>query len=764
MMNIVKDELYFNNILEALKYKLYFKGEKLFLQCIGRLILEDVASVPAIKISVNFGAKLQQYEDTDFSNSFMLVGTYSQETQLLTYEIELSKDLALNDLWMTTKLSIDADEGTIYRALQGQFEVFEEEAFDRSGVLQVSNFIDTRIVHEVDKDINTPEMSEQQIAQQEYMNVLAATYKKQYATRLYYSFCGDSNREMRLLFGVDLSGFVLENSYIPQLADDPLFNDYLKAMKVDSVDVTVYGDGFAYGVPSAEGVNSFEMAATNVFNGSLDATDIDFKSKLLDCRASVTYQDPIQNYLNTTLVPALQAEIETLYSLTSYGNSTELDIYNLNYSQIKNTLFYASLILFNKMNNLGIIASNADYIYCDEQLLNRLVLINQMLQDYFKKLIANNAATSAMVSQLQINFDEKIEVPPKSKYVDVIQTQKTGLGLPSVLKGDFAAATKDYLFKYFDSTTAQIGSTVYDLNSISYGCLPARMMKLNDEQFINYFSFTKNKLTSKEIYDYYNALLKIIEINSDQEVKLPPSVKLGGITNEQYLAQERSRQLSFMLDSLTILAQSIDPTESAAQANVFSTSIDLDIQKLPDSLKTNACLDDDTTAAGTTNVDVTGLNVTNALPASLFAPIVAKTVQAINETSLYNYKSVFSESSALTNLQGNDILAVPLVFAAQSYAEGATLKGFEASEPVLTNFINFALLYFMIKYLFRIEYLDVEADEFKTLDSTAFINNLETNNRDLLCRVSPYKSGALGVSQPKLLSLPIYSRHFVIKK
>ena len=48
-----------------IKYKLYFKGEKLFLQCISSLLLEDAASIPSIKINVNLGFKLQEYDGAE---------------------------------------------------------------------------------------------------------------------------------------------------------------------------------------------------------------------------------------------------------------------------------------------------------------------------------------------------------------------------------------------------------------------------------------------------------------------------------------------------------------------------------------------------------------------------------------------------------------------------------------------------------------------------------------------------------------------------
>ena len=92
------------------------------------------------------------------------------------------------------------------------------------------------------------------------------------------------------------------------------------------------------------------------------------------------------------------------------------------------------------------------------------------------------------------------------------------------------------------------------------------------------------------------------------------------------------------------------------------------------------------------------------------------------------------------------------------------MKNFNTPEPALSNLINSALLYFTIKYLFRIQYLDVEDGLFKDLDNKSFVENLETKSRDLICRISSYKNGTFGVSQPKLLTLPIYSKHFVITK
>jgi len=751
IMKLVQDQLYFNNILESLKYKLYFKGSQLYLRCSVRLVLEDASLAPFMKASVNFGPQLQEYNETNFSNSFMLANVYDEETNLLNYEINIPIKIAFNNLWMTTKLS-----------MYGEFQVFEEQIFDMGGVLQVTNFIDTRIVHTFDKNIDSPEMTEMEMAQEAYQQSLASTYGKKYGGPLYYSFC-DPPRELKLMFGVNFDTFILENSYIPQLSADQKFKDYLKTGFIKNIKTTLYDGNFSYDVPSAETINSFEMGFSNIINGSLEIETLQFTSDLLKCQTTIWYEEPIQKFLNTILIPALQNELKTLYSTVGYASS-DSNIGSLNYSQIENTLFYGTLILFSQKNNLSIVANDANLIYCDQELLGALIKVNQKLQDHFKGLLASDPVSSSIYPELQIDFDEMIEVLPKNKYVSVIPIEKTEFGLPTINKNDFASIAEDNIFKYFDSTTAQVGPSTYNLVPMSYGCFPARMFKLNGKKYENYFNFMKSKLTSKEIYDYYNILLKIIEINSEQEIKLAKKVNLDGISYEQYLAQEQSRQLAFMLDSLIIVAQSIDPAEEVAQANVFSTSIDVDVVKLPASLKTNLCLDSDTTEESSVYIDIADLNVTNALPASLLAPIVAKDVQPINETSLYNFKSVFSDRGALTKLEETNKLAVPLVFAAQSYINEGALKGFAADEPVLNNFINFGLLYLMIKCLFRIQYLDVDTGHFKDLDGISFADNLETKSRDLLCRVSPYKSGQLGVSQPKLLTLPIYSRHFVIKK
>jgi len=755
MIELIKDQLYFNNLLETLKYKLYFKGDKLFLYCSSRLILEDMILFPHMRISVNFGFKMAQYKSGDFLSSFMLADVYDKETNLLNYEVNVPLDFTINDLWMTTKLST---EGASF--FGNKYQIFEEQICDEFGALQVANFVDLRMVSAIDKKINEPEMSEAERAQQKYAAYAHGRYKKTYASPLYYSFCGPFNRGLRLMFGAALDSFILENSYIPQFATDPAFKGYLKTDFVKSIKVTLYDDNFSYDAVSEEGSNDFKMDFSNVFNASLETLGFEFTSNLLRCRATISYEEPIQKFLNTVLIPAFHEELQTLYSINSSA-TTDPGVYGLASSQIKNTLSYGSLILFDQRNNLELISNHTNVISCDQELLGALIEINQKLQFYFKSLIANDAATSSVPLEFQIDFDEMIEVPPKNKYVHVIPAEKTDVGLPGISREKFSQFAEENIFKYFGSTSAQVGPMNYDLTNVSYGYFPAKMLKINDEKFKNSFSFVGTQLTSKEIYDYYNILLKIIEVNSNQEVKLAKKVNLEGVTYEQYLAQESSRQLSSMLDSLVVLARSIDPTSAAAMANVFSTSIDVESEKLPDSLKTNLCLDDNTTAGGAASIDVVELSVTDAFPASLLAPVIAKNIKSINKTDFYNYKSVFSDKGLLQKLNK---MPIPLIFAAQAYINGDTLKGFEAPEPVMANFINFALLYLMIKYLFRIQYLDVDSGQFKDLDAASFTSNLGTKNRDLLCRIVPYKNGSLGVSQPKLLRLPIYSRHFVIKR
>ena len=106
-----------------------------------------------------------------------------------------------------------------------------------------------------------------------------------------------------------------------------------------------------------------------------------------------------------------------------------------------------------------------------------------------------------------------------------------------------------------------------------------------------------------------------------------------------------------MLGSLVVLAHSIDPTDGGMQqANVFSTSLDVNLEKLPDSFKDKYKLGQITQLQPSIlhKVDVTESNVTNALPASLLAPIIIKSMfNQLIKQSLYNYKSVFSDRSAL---------------------------------------------------------------------------------------------------------------------
>ena len=846
-MKAVYDTIISANKISTSKYKLFYKGDNLFLRYTGVLSLGDVDIRDSLRLNATFGKQISDPRSTDgYQESYVLSDFYDSYTGVLEFDIVLPKNTTIMNTFMTIQLFVDAGiaEGP-YKAMVGGIEVYEEQVVNNKSVLLVPNFVDMRLVEADNGTIDEPDTDELQNAIKGYKERLAGAFNRNYNSDLYYSFAGPL-RKLKLFFGIGLETFILDNSYITAITSLPDFTKYLDDtdFAVD-IQTKIYDDdGTSYKIDITKEDNTYQLPYSNLFVGELETQNIEFSNKALRCDGILKYDEPIQKFLNEQIIPDLQKEMSNLmnigknkkvklvnsgqtseneghyheYEVDELGNGIAKMVYHpdtdkiahshqvvnnevrpnqsacypkckrdyghagvgmhkhnlleitksilqdeptvkMSFNDIRNTLIYANAVLFEGKNDLSLFSNNNNTIYIDDELEDDLIRINQRLQTFFKELISNNAKSSSETPALEFAFDEEILIPTKNKFVEVLEFADDTKGLNSVGADIYASASLENITKYFASTTVEVYQNSYDLNPMSYRYFTANNFKLGKEEFKNTFSYTGEQLTSKTIYDYYNTILQIIELNSDKKAKLPTQYKTDGITSEQFLAQERSRQLANLFDFVTIESTALNPTQEREEDN-FQAIADKSLLRLPKSMRGDTSIDKKASNRRAEKVDVDEINTKSAFPVSVLAPIVLKNVKVIDDTTLFDYKKLFSDSKIAPKIR---TMPPQIAFIAAGYLNDGRIPGFISEDPVYNNFVNFGLLYLTTQFLFKIQYFDTAEESFKDLDATSFNQNLNIQRKDLLCRIVPYKNYSLGVGQPKSLSLPIYNKHFVIR-
>ena len=156
LMKAVYDTIISANKISTSKYKLFYKGDNLFLRYTGVLSLGDVDIRDSLRLNATFGKQISDPRSTDgYQESYVLSDFYDSHTGVLEFDIVLPKNTTITNTFMTIQLFVDADiaEGP-YKAMVGGIEVYEEHVVNNKSVLLVPNFVDMRLVEADNCTIN----------------------------------------------------------------------------------------------------------------------------------------------------------------------------------------------------------------------------------------------------------------------------------------------------------------------------------------------------------------------------------------------------------------------------------------------------------------------------------------------------------------------------------------------------------------------------------------------------------------------------------
>jgi len=724
---------------------------------------------PSNQIRAIFNLTSSGFEDLDNLKIKVAFGNLQTNSPVFTNSMEMDLVDYLSGDTLTLSIPVDVLLGdlfcylTIYNKTQDfiqKFEVVFTEQILSNGELLTNNFVDVRAFSS--KSIKVFELTQKEVEVSLFKETQKDLFGYSYVSDLFYSL--KKNLSVNCFFGVDESGYFTDKNFLTFLNKDQNYLDY-----INSNSFIIGGEGFVY---SGQDVSKIDPVRTPGFSnietsfGTLHQINFAVNKKLskdnkFGYRVKLFLKNAITDYSLNVLSPRLKAEFNFLNPI-----NVEDRFVVIPKSEISSTLRIVKAIFESESDEIGdlfVFWDNSERIALNQELKDLLILANNNIVELIARGNEINRISNSPTIEITKDFGNIIDVSRIEVGAEIIDFGAETETLQEISLEQFTTRAQSEVDKFFEtgstSTTIQTksGLTSVDLSSLSYGFMSAEALYANGVKFFDNTRGLSYDFDYNDFLSYVEAINKTCSENLDYDFKIFDSPTLERITPQEFNTEEQSKQLTSILNSMVVeeLPRFKDSVER--QAYLTSVSNVVKLFEIPETLRTDVCLDDKTQSdprneALTTRTANPDSFIGNNL---LYFSVLSK-MKRFDDKKFYEFYRYL-----LNNEINVDQIPVQVAFLYKFYREGLQEPAFLEKQNLYENFVVFGLIYFLFKHLFKVSIYIEEEGGFVKLTST-ILNGL-VQGQDYLIRLDHYRNSNLGVETPNLLMESIYNKHFVIR-
>jgi len=750
MMEVINEINYTTNStleVNAVSFEYQFDGLKSYIDSKFTLNKEGLSS--DLYFKVLFLQNRQQ--DPDFSSAKeYYLGEYEVDKQI---NVSIDTDISVNNIYVYLKIY---NKTSFF--LQKYEKTFAQNLVAGSNII-TNSFIDLRIQNSnaVIESLSTQKERLYQQSLEQQRDV----YKQSYLSNLFYML--KPNKNVVLFFGVDQENYFKDNNFLPFLSNDSDFNNYLA-----NNDFIRQTNSFLYNSQSKTilnieqpGIDGLEKVFGTFYQGSFTLSGNEFKKENFGLDVEIRMIDGVTEYASDVLLPALEKENNFLTTIKT-ENNTIVGVARQNILKTLDSLQGLVSVTADQIDDKLLIYQNSQNITINDALKRFLIKINEQISDLIKEAVDYKKARSSKIVTLKRDYGQIINVKDSERATKIIDFNESEESINSINIPEYRQRADLEAQKYFNndinsSVTTKSGEQAGDLNSLSLSYLSAISCYVRDEEVLINDKNVFYDFSYDDLLKYITAIDSIIANDINYDIKLSTTNGLEKVTMDEFLTEQRSEQLTTILNSLTVTQVPRLRTEKERRDVLDSLSNVIKTFEIPTALRTDVCVDNisvsDPRNSTTKIIDV---SPETFLGNNLLSFTIFNQLEPFYKKRFYDFYRVYESEELDINT-----LPVQSLFLCKYYRDQLTNPNFLNKTELYRNFVVYGIIYFMFKSLFKISILIPEENKFMTLTEEV-LSSLSAGEK-YVCEIDYYTNERLGIKTPEMLQTSIYNRYFILE-
>ena len=735
------------DIVASSRSHVYRQNINTFIESTFAIASEGFPNRDSLKVKILYSTNELDMPDFSDAEEFRLVNLLKGENITL----KTITDIPVDNLYVY--LYIFNDTSSLLTTYE---KVFVEELVENGQVVS-GNFVDLRIQN-ANENIQKL-LDEKQILVNQFNSATQDLIKQNYISNLYYNI-KESNK-VNLFFGIDQEQYFKDKNFIGFIRTDKDYNDYLANNNfIIQINGEVYNKKDLFKIDPSESKVDLKYLFGTLQEAVFQVGGRSYKTENYGYRVNCFLKNAIVEYALNVLRPALVSEANFLGALRLTQNQFQYvpkDTVKKTLDSLKGLLKEAGV----ELNGNFTTFDQGERILLSAELVRYLLDINELIIKFLVRLVAVQKTTGNNLIELKRDFGKIIDTKTIKSAANV---HGFGAGLESLVTVSVEelrrrAATE--LQKYFSDTSTTIrtksGTAEVDLESLSLGYLTAlsyvvqNNLTLANDKGVNY------NFSTDDFLDYVSAIDTIVSEKLDYDFRISKVPTLDRVTKNEFDVEQRSEQISSILNSLTVVTVPELKTNEERRTFLSRKTNVVKTFEVPSVLSTDLCVDD-VTQSDPRNESLSRNRATpqKFIGNNVLAFSVLTNLRNFTDKSFYEFYRY---------LQNNDIdpstTPIQTIFLKKYYDGELTELDYLNEDDLYKNFVVYGLIYFLFKSIFKVMVYIPNLDEYVVL-SDQVLSQLQTG-QNYLCLIDNYADTKAGVATPEMLRTSIYNRYFVLE-
>jgi hypothetical protein len=749
-MNVLIDNNFLTDkdiVVSSLSYA-YRQDLNSFIESSFTIDSENFPNRNLLKVKILYSNNELETPDFSEAEEFRLVNLLKGNTIAFKTQTKLPVD----NLYVY--LYIFNDTGSLLTTYE---KVFVEELTE-SGEVVSGNFVDLRIENAIANIQQS--LDEKETLSNRFNQSKQDLIKQNYISNLYYSVKEDN--KINLFFGIDQEQYFIDNNFIGFLKDDPDFNNYLSNNNfITQISGQVYNNKDLFQIDPTTSKVDLNYLLGTLQEAVFQVAGTAYRTENYGYRVNCFLKNAITEFALNNLRPVLVDESNFLNKINLRENEFQY--------VPKTTLEKTLMSLKGLLKDSGValdgnftIFDESERILLSTDLVKYLLDVNEIIIKFLVRVVAVQRTRGNNLVELQRDFGKIIDT---SLIKNVADVHGFGLGedsLTVVTVDQFRQRATQELQKYFDDATTTTvdtkdGITEANLSSLSLGYLTSLTQVVNNRQALSNEKGVFYNYSVDDFLAYISAIDTMVSEKLSYDFKISNVPVLDTVTSTEFDVEQRSEQVSSILNSLTVVTIPELRTEQQRRTFLSKKANSIKTFEVPSTLRTDLCVDD-VTQSDPRNDKLTPSRTTpeKFIGNNVLAFSVLTNLKSFTDKSFYEFYKY---------LQNNDINTttspIQTIFLKKYYDGDISELGYLEEDNLFSNFVVYGLIYFLFKSIFKVSVYIPDVDEFVVL-SDEVLSQLKTG-QNYLCLVDNYTDAKAGVATPEMLRTSIYNRYFVLE-